>query len=109
MAGHQAADLATLPTWADELLQEANVIPGTTFTGVVPTTLTDLFDTFPPHTGLPLLDVASALLITLPQIDYSVIASEFATSPIDAVGTAIGADVGIIPLALLGAIIPIPF
>ena len=98
-----------LPTWADDLLQAANVIPGTTFTGIVPTTFADLFDTFPPHTGLPLLDVASALLITLPQIDYDVIASEFATNPVDAIGTAIGADVGIIPLALIGAIIPIPF
>ncbi len=99
----------TLPTWADELLQAANVIPGTTFTGVVPTTLTDLFDTFPPHTGLPLLDVASALLISLPQIDYNFFVSEIATNPIDAIGTPIAADIGIIPLALLGAIIPIPF
>lgn len=99
----------TLPTWADELLQAANVIPGTTFTGVVPTTLADLVDTFPPHTGLPLLDVASALLISLPQIDYNFFASEIATNPIDAIGTPIAADIGIIPLALLGAIIPIPF
>jgi hypothetical protein len=86
----------------------AKTIPGTTFTGVVPLTPQDLFDTFPPHTGLPLLDVASALLITLPEIDYNFFTSEVATNPIDAIGTPIAADLGILPLALLGAIIPIP-
>jgi hypothetical protein len=98
----------SLPAWVDELLQLAKTIPGTTFTGVVPLTPQDLFDTFPPHTGLPLLDVASALLITLPEIDYNFFTSEVATNPIDAIGTPIAADLGILPLALLGAIIPIP-
>jgi hypothetical protein len=98
----------TLPSWAEELVEASKIIPGTTFTGVVPTTLADLFDTFPPHTGLPLLDVASALLVTLPEIDYNFFISEVASNPIDAIGTPIAADLGIIPLALLGALIPIP-
>jgi hypothetical protein len=99
----------SLPAWAEELLQAAKVIPGTTFTGVVPLTPQDLFDTFPPHTGLPLLDVASALLITLPEIDYNVFTSDLAAGDLtDAIGVPIAADLGIIPLALLGAVIPIP-
>jgi PE-PPE domain len=99
----------TLPAWADELLQAANIIPGTTFTGVVPTTFQDLFDTFPPHTGLPLVDVASALLITLPEIDYNEFTSELADGNlVDAIGIPLAADLGIIPLALVGALIPVP-
>jgi PE-PPE domain len=99
----------TLPTWADELLTAAQIIPGSTFTGVVPTTFADLFDTFPPHTGLPLIDVATALLVTLPEIDYTEFTSELAAGNLmDAIGIPLAADIGIIPLALIGAIIPIP-
>lgn len=52
---------------------------------------------------------ADELLQAAKQIDYNFFASEIATNPIDAIGTPIAADIGIIPLALLGAIIPIPF
>jgi hypothetical protein len=100
----------SLPTWLDELLQESKIAPGSTLTGVVPTTPQELFDTFPPHTGVPLLDVASALLITLPEIDYNEFTSELAAGNLmDAIGVPIAADLGIIPLALVGAVIPIPF
>jgi hypothetical protein len=99
----------TLPTWAEDLLQALKIVPGTTFTGVVPTTPQDLFDVFPPHTGIPPLDVASALLVTLPEYDYNVFTSELAAgNPVDAVGIPLAADLGIVPLALLGALIPVP-
>jgi PE-PPE domain len=99
----------SLPTWLDELLQESKIAPGSTLTGVVPTTPQELFDTFPLHTGVPLLDVASALLITLPEIDYNVFTSDLAAGNLmDAIGVPIAADLGIIPLALVGAVIPIP-
>jgi hypothetical protein len=96
----------SLPTWADELLKFAEALPGTEFSVLspVPTTLQDLFDTFPPHTGIPLLDVASALLVSLPEIDANVFTAELAdNSIVDAIGIPIAADLGILPLALLGA------
>jgi len=64
----------TLPSWVDELVKFADALPGTEFSVLspVPTTFQDLFDTFPPHTGIPPLDVATALLISLPEIDYNV-------------------------------------
>ena len=56
-----------------------------------------------------MLDVASALLITLPEIDYNELTSELADGNlVDAIGVPIAADLGIIPLALVGAVIPIP-
>jgi len=63
-----------------------------------------LFDTFPPHTGIPPLDVATALLISLPEIDYNVFTSDLADGNLmDAIGVPIAADLGILPLALIGA------
>lgn len=96
----------SLPEWADELVKSAAFIPGTQLSvlSLVPTTLQDLFDTFPPHTGFPPLDVASALLVTLPELDYNVFMTEMAANdPVDAIGIPIAADLGILPLALLGA------
>ncbi len=67
-------------------------------------TLHDLFDTFPPHTGSPSLDVATALLFNLPEIDYHVFTSELADGNLlDAIGVPIAADLGILPLAVVGA------
>ena len=97
----------SLPSWADELgTALENVIPGTELSvlSIVPTTLQDLFDTFPPHTGFPPLDVATALFITLPEIDYNVFTTELAAgNPVDAIGIPLAADLGILPLALIGA------
>jgi PE-PPE domain len=96
----------TLPSWAEELVTFAKALPGTEFSVLspVPTTLADLFDTFPPHTGVPVLDVATALFVTLPEIDYNVFTSEIADNNlVDAIGIPIAADIGILPLALLGA------
>lgn len=96
----------TLPSWAQELVTFAEALPGTEFSVLspVPTTLADLFDTFPPHTGVPVLDVATALFVTLPEIDYNVFTSEIADNNlVDAIGIPIAADIGILPLALLGA------
>jgi hypothetical protein len=99
----------TLPAWVDELGQAAQIIPGSTFTGVVPTTFQDLFDTFPPHTSIPLLDVATALFITLPEVDYSYFTTAVADGDyVDAIGVPLAADIGLIPLALVGALIPVP-
>jgi hypothetical protein len=96
----------TLPSWAEELVTFAEALPGTEFSVLspVPTTLQDLFDTFPPHTGIPLLDVATALFVTLPEIDANVFTAELADNNlVDAIGIPIAADLGILPLALLGA------
>jgi hypothetical protein len=97
----------SLPSWADELgTALGNIIPGTQLSvlSIVPTTLQDLLDTFPPHTGFPPLDVATGLFITLPEIDYNVFTTELAAgNPVDAIGIPLAADLGILPLALIGA------
>jgi hypothetical protein len=97
----------SLPSWADQLgTSFENILPGTDFSvfSIVPTTLQDLFDTFPPHTGFPPLDVATALFITLADIDYNVFTTELAAgNPVDAIGIPLAADLGILPLALIGA------
>ncbi|WP_343602415.1 PE-PPE domain-containing protein [Mycobacterium sp.] len=96
----------SLPTWVDELIREAPVLPGSTFSilSPVPTTLGDLVDTFPPHTGIPALDVATALLITFPEIDYQVFVTELADHNLaDAVGIPIAVDFGLLPFALIAA------
>ena len=97
----------SLPSWADQLgTALENILPGTELSvfSIVPTTFQDLFDTFPPHTGFPPLDVATALFITLPEIDYNVFTTELAAgNPVDAIGIPLAADLGILPLALIGA------
>jgi hypothetical protein len=97
----------SLPSWADQLgTALENILPGTDLSvfSIVPTTFQDLFDTFPPHTGFPPLDVATALLVTLPELDYNVFTTELAANdPVDAIGIPIAADIGILPLALFGA------
>ena len=96
----------SLPSWAEELVRFADDLPGTKFSVLspVPTTFQDLFETFPPHTGIPPLDVATALLISLPEIDYNVFTSDLAAGNLmDAIGVPIAADIGILPLALIGA------
>ena len=99
----------SLPSWADELgTALENILPGTQLSvlSIVPTTFQDLFDTFPPHTGFPPLDVATALFITLPEIDYNVFTTELAAgNPVDAIGIPLAADLGILPLALIGAVL----
>ena len=99
----------SLPSWADQLgTTLENILPGTDLSvlSIVPTTLQDLFDTFPPHTGFPPLDVATALFITLPEIDYNVFTTELAAgNPVDAIGIPLAADLGILPLALIGAVL----
>jgi PE-PPE domain-containing protein len=98
-----------LPSWADQLVTTLeNILPGTQLSvlSIVPTTFQDLFDTFPPHTGFPPFDVAEALLITLPELDFNVFTTELAANdPLDAIGIPIAADLGILPLALLGAVL----
>lgn len=97
----------SLPSWADQLgTTLEDILPGTELSvlSIVPTTFQDLFDTFPPHTGFPPLDVATALFITLPEIDYNVFTTELAAgNPVDAIGIPLAADLGILPLALIGA------
>jgi PE-PPE domain len=97
----------SLPSWADQLVTALeNVVPGTDLSvlSIVPTTFQDLFDTFPPHTGFPPLDVAEALFITLPEIDYNVFTTDLAAGDlVDAIGVPLAADLGILPLALMGA------
>jgi hypothetical protein len=97
----------TLPSWADQLITSLeDVVPGTQLSvlSIVPTTFQDLFDTFPPHTGFPPFDVAEALLVTLPELDYNVFTTDLAAGDLmDAIGVPIAADIGILPLALIGA------
>ncbi|MGB3474949.1 MAG: PE-PPE domain-containing protein [Mycobacterium sp.] len=69
-------------------------------------TLDDLFGTFPPHTGIPFLDVGTALLFNLPQINYDIFAAELADGDLlNAIGLPLAVDLGILPLAVLGALI----
>jgi hypothetical protein len=96
----------SLPSWADQLGTTLEDLLGTKLSvfSIVPTTFQDLFDTFPPHTGYPPLDIAEALLVTLPELDYNVFTTELAANdPLDAIGIPIAADIGILPLALFGA------
>ncbi|ORA98323.1 hypothetical protein BST33_16895 [Mycolicibacter minnesotensis] len=69
-------------------------------------TLEDLFGAFPPHTGIPIVDVGTALLFNLPQVNYEVFTAELADGNLlDAFGTTLALNMGILPLALLGAVI----
>ncbi|MEO8814700.1 MAG: hypothetical protein ABI307_11925, partial [Mycobacterium sp.] len=57
------------------------------------------------HTGLPLIDMGSTLLFTLPQIASNLFQSEIAAgNPLDAVGDPLAALVGLAPLMAVGAI-----
>ncbi|WP_024440223.1 PE-PPE domain-containing protein [Mycobacterium sp. UM_WGJ] len=97
----------SLPDWAEQLLNTALAVQGgdSSLLAFVPTTWQDLFETFPPHTGFPPLDVLSALLITLPQYNYDVFMSELADGNLlDAIGIPLAADIGLLPLAVIGAL-----
>ncbi|WP_046301873.1 PE-PPE domain-containing protein [Mycobacterium sp. UM_Kg27] len=97
----------SLPDWAEQLLNTALAVQGgdSSLLTFVPTTWQDLFETFPPHTGFPPLDVLSALLITLPQYNYDVFMSELADGNLlDAIGIPLAADIGLLPLAVIGAL-----
>ncbi|MEB3034380.1 PE-PPE domain-containing protein [[Mycobacterium] nativiensis] len=96
------------PAFLEELGRFAETIPGTQLAEFfsTPTTWQDLFETFPPHTGIPPLDVASALLFTLPEVNYNIFMSQLAQGNLlDAIGLPIAVDFGIVPLALLGALL----
>ena len=98
---------AALP-WLDEMLGLGMLLPGSEFSAFspVPTTPDDLFGTFPAHTGVPPLDVASALLFTLPDLGLRVFSSELADgNVVDALGIPLAAAIGILPMALIGALI----
>ncbi|WP_428340735.1 PE-PPE domain-containing protein [Mycobacterium sp.] len=57
------------------------------------------------HTGIPLIDMASTVLFTLPQIAENIFETEMAAGdPLDAIGDPIALTVGIAPLVLIGAI-----
>ncbi|RRR44711.1 PE-PPE domain-containing protein [Mycolicibacter terrae] len=97
----------SLPSWAEQLVKSAEMLPGSQFSvlSMVPTTSEDLFGTFPPHTGIPPLDMLSAVLFTLPQLDYQIFTSELADGNLlDAIGTPIAADLGLLPLIVVGAL-----
>lgn len=96
------------PAFLDELSRFADTLAGTQFAEFfsTPTTWQDLFETFPPHTGIPPLDVASALLFTLPEVNFNIFMSELADGDLlDAIGLPIAVSLGIVPLALLGAVL----
>ena len=99
---------STTPGFITELSGLGATLAGTKLSDFfsTPTTVQDLFGTFPPHTGIPFLDVGSALLFNLPQIDFSVFWSELTHGNLlDAIGVPLALNVGILPLALLGAVI----
>ncbi|ORV39572.1 hypothetical protein AWC02_19500 [Mycolicibacter engbaekii] len=98
----------SLPEWAEQLASLGGVLDGgeTSFGVTVPTTWDDLFGSFPPHTGYPPLDVLSALLFTLPEYSYNVFMSEIADGDLlDAIGLPLAATAGLLPLALIGALL----
>ena len=59
------------------------------------------------HTGIPPIDVASTILITLPEIDIHIFEDLLAAGSnlLDAIGEPIAFDVGVAPLLLIGALI----
>ncbi|TXI57883.1 PE-PPE domain-containing protein [Mycolicibacter arupensis] len=98
----------TVPEWAEQLMSLGGVLDGgETSAGVtVPTTWDDLFGTFPPHTGYPPLDMLSAVLFNLPQYNYDIFTAELADGNLlDAIGVPLAADIGLLPLVLLGALL----
>ena len=98
----------TPPPFMAEMEGFINAISDTQMAEFVSTfpTLDDLFGTFPPHTGIPFLDVGTALLFNLPQINYDIFASQLADGDLlNAIGLPLAVDMGILPLALLGALI----
>lgn len=98
----------SLPEWAEQLTSLGGIMDGgETSVGVtVPTTWDDLFGSFPPHTGYPPLDILSALLFTLPEYSYNVFMSEIADGDLlDAIGIPLAATAGLLPLALIGALL----
>ncbi|OBG36548.1 PE-PPE domain-containing protein [Mycolicibacter heraklionensis] len=97
-----------LPEWAEQLASLGDTLGGgETSVGVtVPTTWDDLFGSFPPHTGYPPLDMLSALVFTLPEYSYNVFMSEIADGDfLDAIGIPLAATAGLLPLALIGALL----
>ncbi|MGV0625290.1 PE-PPE domain-containing protein [Mycolicibacter minnesotensis] len=97
-----------LPPWAEQLLATVGALEGTEFSilNFVPTPWEDIFETFPPHTGFPPLDILSAVLFTVPQWNYDIYMSEMADGNVlDAIGIPLAADLGLLPLALIGAIL----
>ncbi|WP_046321996.1 PE-PPE domain-containing protein [Mycobacterium sp. UM_Kg1] len=98
----------SLPEWAEQLTSLGGIMEGgqTSFGVTVPTTWDDLFGSFPPHTGFPPLDVLSALLFTLPEYSYNAFMSEIAEGDLlDAIGLPLAATAGLLPLALIGALL----
>lgn len=98
----------SLPEWAEQLLRTGEALAGleTSAGAMVPTTWQDLFETFPPHTGFPPLDMLSAVMFTLPQYSYEVFMSELADGDLlDAIGIPLAAGVGLLPLMVMGALI----
>ena len=58
------------------------------------------------HTGLPAVDMASALLFTLPPLAVELFNTEMAAgNPLDAIGEPLAALVGLAPLMLVGALL----
>ncbi|MEO6793255.1 MAG: PE-PPE domain-containing protein [Mycobacterium sp.] len=95
------------PEWVEQFLREAPALLGgeTSVLSMVPTTWQDLFETFPPHTGVPALDMLSALLFTLPEYNYNIFMSEIADGNLlDAIGIPLAADLGLLPLIAIGAL-----
>lgn len=95
------------PEWLEQIMREVPFLAGgeTSILSMVPTTWEDLFETFPPHTGVPPLDMLSTLLFTLPEYSYNIFMSEIADGNLlDAIGIPIGATLGLLPLIAVGAL-----
>lgn len=97
----------SLPEWAEQLIRTVPALVGleTSVGAVVPTPWQDLVETFPPHTGFPPLDMLTAVWFTLPQYNSDIFMSELADGNLlDAIGIPLAADIGLLPLILLGAL-----
>jgi hypothetical protein len=56
--------------------------------------------------GYPPLDMLSAVLFNLPQYNYDIFTAELADGNLlDAIGVPLAADIGLLPLVLLGALL----
>jgi hypothetical protein len=85
----------------DNLFGSSGVFTG--FLNSIETGLTELSFT---HTGVPLIDVASTVLHTLPEVNMEIFEDQLAAGNLlEAIGDPIAFDLGVAPLLVIGAVI----
>lgn len=92
---------ATSDDIVDNLIGDSGVLTG--LLNDVKNGLTEMSFT---HTGIPLIDVVSTVLFTLPQVGTTIFEDQLAAGNLlDAIGIPIALDLGVAPLLLIGALL----